>query len=96
LNYAQELQAIHRSSVILFSKPGCVQCDAMERKLKKHEISYHKVDITQDAAAYEFVKELGYAQVPVTYLETLEGEFHWSGYDTKEIERHLVPAAAAA
>jgi glutaredoxin-like protein NrdH len=63
-------------TVTVFSKPACVQCDATYRALDKRGISYLKVDITQDAAALEMVRDLGYLQAPVV----MAGGEHWSGY----------------
>jgi glutaredoxin-like protein NrdH len=77
-------------SVVLYSKPGCVQCNSSERKFKKENIEYVKIDITQDEDAYNRVVELGYAQVPV--IETEDGD-HWSGYQPEKIEA-LKPAPA--
>lgn len=74
--------------VLLYSKPGCVQCNSSERKLKKEGIEYVKIDVTQDEDAYERVVSLGYAQVPV--LETEDGD-HWSGFQPEKIEA-LKPA----
>ena len=63
-------------TVTVFSKPACVQCDATYRALDKRGIAYRKVDITQDTAALELVRDLGYLQAPVV----MAGDEHWSGY----------------
>lgn len=68
--------------VTLYGKPGCGQCIASERMLKKEGVEYAKVDITQDPEAYSHVQELGYSQVPV--LET-EDE-HWYGFKADKIK----------
>ena len=63
-------------TLTLYSKPGCVQCDASVRKLTKEGLEYDYVDVTTDDGALKKVKDLGYMQVPVmTY-----GDEHWSGY----------------
>ena len=63
-------------SVTVYSKPSCVQCDATYRAMKKAGVEYQVIDITEDAAALERVKGLGYLQAPVV----IAGEDHWSGF----------------
>jgi len=69
-------------SVMVYSKPACVQCNSTYRKLDKHGISYQTVDVSQDAEAFDFVQSLGYAQVPVVVTD----EDHWSGFNPGKIE----------
>lgn len=92
MNIAQQLIEQHQVPAILFSKPACVQCDATVRKFEKHNIPYHKVDVTQDPAAYEFVTSLDYMQVPVVYTS---GDEHWGGYNPANVEA-LIPKDQAA
>ncbi|GAB3171922.1 redoxin NrdH [Myceligenerans halotolerans] len=63
-------------SVTVYSKPACVQCDATYRALDRKGIEYSVVDITQDTAALEMVRGLGYLQAPVV----VAGDAHWSGF----------------
>ena len=73
-------------TLTLYSKPGCVQCDASVRKLDKEGLNYTYVDIMQDDEALAKVKSLGYAQAPViTY-----GTEHWSGYRPDLIDQIAV------
>src|SRR5664279_4576242 len=67
-------------TVTVFSKPACVQCDATYRALDKRGIAYRKVDITQDTAALELVRDLGYLQAPVV-----------TGHDDGRLEVSEVP-----
>lgn len=62
--------------ITVYSKPGCVQCQATMRKLDKRGAAYEVRDVTQDERAYQRVRELGYQQVPVVEA----GEQHWSGF----------------
>jgi glutaredoxin len=55
--------------ITLYSKPLCPYCDNAENYLKKNKIKYHKVDISEDTVAYEFVKSKGHKTVPQIYLE---------------------------
>lgn len=61
--------------LIVYSKPGCVQCTATMRALDNAGIPYVVVDLF-DAAALARVKNLGFAQAPV--IEG--GGAPWSGF----------------
>lgn len=62
--------------VIVYSKPGCVQCHATYRALAKEGIDYAVRDVSADPTARARVVELGYQQLPV--VET--GTEHWGGF----------------
>jgi glutaredoxin-like protein NrdH len=70
-------------SVIVYSKPACVQCTATTRAMDAKGIAYDVVDLTEDAAAMTRVTELGYRQAPVV----IAGENHWSGFRPDMIAR---------
>jgi glutaredoxin-like protein NrdH len=63
-------------SIIVYSKPACVQCTATTRALDAKGISYDGVDLTEDDGALTRVTELGYRQAPVV----VAGADHWSGF----------------
>ena len=63
-------------TIIVYSKPACVQCTATTRALDARGLPYDVVDLTEDAAAMARVTELGYRQAPVV----IAGENHWSGF----------------
>ncbi|MEU3332689.1 glutaredoxin-like protein NrdH [Glutamicibacter creatinolyticus] len=69
-------------TVTVYTKPSCVQCNATYRALDKKGIVYNKVDISQDAAALERVRNLGYMQAPVVITDN----DHWSGFRPDKIE----------
>jgi glutaredoxin-like protein NrdH len=77
-------------SIIIYSKPDCVQCNATYRALDKQGITYQIIDLTQDAQALSHVKSLGYQQVPVI----IAGNEHWSGFRPDKINS-LVQAVSA-
>lgn len=52
-------------TVTLYSKPGCVQCDATLRVLDDHHISYQVVDLSTNERALQHVKKLGHLAAPV-------------------------------
>ena len=71
-----------KSSITVYSKPNCVQCDATYRALNKHGLEYEVIDITQDEEALQTVKALGYQQAPVVFVN---GD-HWSGFRPDKIK----------
>jgi glutaredoxin-like protein NrdH len=54
-----------------------VQCNAVFRALDKLGIEYHRVDISVDPDAREYVMALGYLQAPVVYAGP---DDHHSGF----------------
>jgi glutaredoxin-like protein NrdH len=74
----QEMQ----HSPLLFTKKSCVQCVATHRALDAKGIEYDVVDLSEDAAALEQVKSLGYLQAPVVITD----EDHWSGFRPDKID----------
>lgn len=77
-------------SITVYSKPSCVQCTATYRALDSKGISYRVVDLSEDAAAMERIKELGYLQAPVVETPTE----HWSGFRPDKIALLAQPQAA--
>lgn len=78
-------------TVTVYSKPACVQCNATYRALDKKGIAYEVVDMSQDPAALERVRALGYMQAPVV----MTGDDHWSGFRPDKIEELAATAASS-
>lgn len=73
---------MNATTVTVYSKPLCVQCDATKRALTKAGITYDVVDVTEDAAAREHIMQLGYLQAPVV----VAGSDRWSGFRPDRIK----------
>ena len=72
-------------SITVYTKPECNNCDQTKRRLNKHGIEYTTVDVTEDAAAREFVTDrLGYRQMPVVVVDE---NTHWSGFRIDAIDK---------
>lgn len=71
--------------ITIYSKPNCVQCNATYQALERKNIPYQVVDLTQDDDALQFVRQLGYQQVPVVIAD----QEHWSGFRPDMISRLL-------
>ena len=78
-------------TVTVYTKPACVQCNATYRALDKKGIAYKTVDMSQDPAALEQVRALGFMQAPVVMTESDS----WSGFRPDKIEE-LAQAAATS
>jgi glutaredoxin-like protein NrdH len=70
-------------TLTIFSKPGCVQCNAAERHAIAKKIPYQKIDVTTTPEALELVSSWGYQKAPVLYYN---GE-HVPGFDPAFIEQ---------
>ncbi|RFA17754.1 glutaredoxin-like protein NrdH, partial [Subtercola boreus] len=72
--------------ITVYSKPNCVQCIATYRALDRKGIVYQVVDLTESAAAMEYVtQELGYSQAPVVVVDEHD---YWAGFRPDKIEAH--------
>jgi glutaredoxin-like protein NrdH len=69
----------------LYTKPACVQCNATKLALTKaglvEGVDYRTVDVSQDAAALEQIKEAGFLQAPVIITD----DDAWSGFRPDKI-----------
>lgn len=70
-------------TVTLLGKPNCVACTATERELSKKGIEYVKMDVTENAEAYDRAVSLGHMAAPVVIIEET-GE-NWSGFRPERI-----------
>lgn len=70
-------------TIIVYSKPACVQCTATTRALDARGLSYDVIDLTEDEAAMARVVALGYRQAPVV----IAGDDHWAGFRPDMIGR---------
>lgn len=79
-------------TVTVYTKPGCVQCNATFKALEKNHISYSKVDVSADEQAREFIQSLGYASVPVV----IAAGDHWGGFKPDRIKGLTSPVSQTA
>ncbi|WP_336794312.1 glutaredoxin-like protein NrdH [Gordonia malaquae] len=77
-------------SVVLYTKPACVQCNATHKQLDKLGVSYEVIDISEDDTARDYVMGLGYLQAPVV----VDGDDHWSGFRPDKLKRLATRVAA--
>lgn len=65
------------TTITLYTKPNCVQCDATKRRFAQLGIPHTEIDVTEDAEALAHIKTLGYLQAPVVELPNGRS---WSGF----------------
>ena len=63
-------------TVTVYTTPSCVQCESTKKPLTRNEVAFDVVDLSEDVAALEMVRGLGYASAPVV----IAGDKHWSGF----------------
>jgi glutaredoxin-like protein NrdH len=64
--------------VTVYSKPSCIQCTMTYRALDRAGVTYTVVDVTENAAALEYVSEdLGYSAAPIVVVDDHN---HWAGF----------------
>lgn len=69
------------TTVTVYGKPNCVQCDRTTAKLAKARITVTYIDVTENQAAFDRVVAMGFQQVPVVVTDT----DRWSGYRPDKI-----------
>ena len=77
------------TTITVYTKPACVQCNATYKALDNSGLVYEIVDITADAEARDYVMSLGYLQAPVV----VAGEEHWGGFRPDNINALAAQAA---
>lgn len=69
--------------MVVLSKDNCVQCTATYRELDRNGIEYEVINMSENPAALERAKELGFLQAPVVIPEV---GAPWSGFDPDRIK----------
>lgn len=68
--------------ITVYTKPGCVQCNATYRALDRKGITYNSRDISEDEEALERLKSLGHMSAPVVETPTDS----WAGFRPDKID----------
>ena len=79
--------------VTVYTKPGCMPCEATKRRLARRGIAYDTVDVSVDASAADELRAEGFAESPVVMVALGDVVEKWSGYRPDRIDS--LPAAAA-
>jgi len=70
--------------IVVYTKPGCVQCHYTKKYMDVMGISYQEKDILASEEAWEEVKNMGFRSVPV-----IKGEEHppFTGFQPNLIDK---------
>lgn len=71
------------SSLIVWSKPHCVQCTATKRKFTKLGLDFEERDLTEYPERLDEFVSKGYSSAPVVTLDDMP---IFAGYDVNVIE----------
>lgn len=66
-----------QKTIIVYSKPNCMQCNFTKKYLEDKGVSYELKDIFESEEALNEVKELGFSSVPVI---SVEGQEAFNGF----------------
>lgn len=77
-------------TVLVYTKPSCVQCEQTQRWLTSKGIPFETRDVTLNQEAREYVLGLGYLGAPVV----VAGTEHWSGFRLDRLKALAATAAA--
>ena len=70
-------------SVIVYTKPSCVQCDQTKRFLDKSGIEYTTIDITENQEAVDKIIDLGFKSAPVVMTDVDS----WAGFNPSKLAK---------
>ena len=74
---------ILHDTIVVVSKPGCVQCNAVYRRLDEAGVDYVVVDASEDDYWRDKLVENNIQRVPVT----IKGDTWIKGYDPDALDR---------
>lgn len=75
-------------NVTVYTLPACAQCDTTKRYLNNQLIEFEEVNIAEDTAAYEAVREMGFTSAPVVSVTAEDGTTQsWSGFRLEALQK---------
>ncbi|MGY0401493.1 glutaredoxin-like protein NrdH [Carnobacterium jeotgali] len=66
-----------QKTIIVYSKPNCMQCNFTKKYLEDKGVPYEVKDIFESEEALNEVKDLGFSSVPVI---SVEGQEAFNGF----------------
>lgn len=76
------MNPISQTPIQFYSQASCGPCKGVERHLQAAGVDYVKLDITEDPAAADKVRELGHTGTPVIF----DGFDHFQGFDIDKLD----------
>ncbi|NEW62711.1 glutaredoxin-like protein NrdH [Granulicatella sp. zg-ZJ] len=71
-------------SIIVYSKPNCMQCQFTKQFLEEHQVDFIVKDVMESDEAMAEVKDLGFSSLPVVVID---GEEPFSGFRPDRLEQ---------
>lgn len=94
IDLTAQIQARDGVAVVVYTKNDCFGCGKTKDKLDENGIQYTAVNVEEDPTAFHYVTEvLGYRQMPVVVVSSIEGEEIWSGLQPQKIREHITHRA---
>lgn len=77
-------------AVTVYSKPGCVQCNATYRALDKNDIEYNVINVAESPESVDLLLSKRKTQMPVVVID-VDGDWDdetncWTGFQSEKIE----------
>lgn len=83
-------------NITVYTLPACVQCDTTKRYLTNQGLEFEEVNLAEDSAAYEMIREKGFTAAPVVIAEQADhGTEAWSGFRLEKLQKLTYDAKTA-
>lgn len=66
--------------VTVYTKPGCMQCQATKTLMDRLGIEYNLIDISNRPGITAFLQREGHKSLPVVFVDHDEGTDSWCGF----------------
>lgn len=77
------------TTLTVYSKPRCQPCTATYRWLDQRGIAHDKIDTTQDENILLALKDQGFLESPVVFIEKDGVADNWSGFNPVKLLEHF-------
>lgn len=71
------------SEIVVYTKPGCVQCDWTMRKMTEFGVAYREIDVKLHPEAIGVLIGMGYRTLPVVVVAP---DRHWAGFKIDKLK----------
>ena len=75
------------TSVTIYTKPGCIQCEYTEKFLHEKRIVFEMFDVSVNKNALAELQEIGITEMPYVSVMYADGTpDHWTGYRREKLK----------
>lgn len=74
--------------IVVYSTPGCQQCNMTKKWLESHGLQHRMVDVTEDGIALQKIRQMGYQAAPVVIVpfDWPTPGAHWYGFRPDKLQ----------